>query len=325
MMKRLAPLAGLLFSATAGAVDVIESYDASIGENPEGVAVSPSGDVYVTLAGTGELRRLDRKDKAGEVLATFDVGGGFLLGMAFEGDDLYVVLGSFDSDTVGVWQVSEDGDSERVVAFSGSQFPNDVTFDGDGNMFVTESIGGAVYRVSATELAGFDGTAISPTLWVQDALLEGDVAVSPVPFPIGANGIVYDDENDRVLVANSQNPAIIEIEDDGGAAGAVSALASGEYLRGADGIVLDKRGDLYVVANFSSTVLQLDLDAGTSVTLADSDDGLIFPSTLAFGQYGPDKYTVFIANFGFGAGPDADVGLLQLEVDEKSEKNPAGT
>lgn len=328
MTKHLTPLAalaGLALPATASAIDVVERYDASIGENPEGVAVSPRGDVYVTLAGTGDLRRLDRQDKAGEVLASFDVGAGFLLGMAFGGDDLYVVLASFDGDTAGVWQVSEDGDTERVVAFAGTQFPNDITFDSDGNLFITESIGGAVYRVSGDALADYDGEPISPTLWVQDALLVGDVEVSPVPFPIGANGIVYDDEGGRVLVANSQNPAIIEIEDDGGEAGAVSSVVSGEFLRGADGIALDKSGDLYVVANFSSTVLQLDLSDGSATTLADADDGLVFPSTLAFGQHGPDKYSVFIANFGFGAGPDADVGLLQLEVSEKSEKNPAGT
>ena len=325
-MKNVIPAltALALWSPAALAIDTIESYDASIGENPEGVAVSPDGDVYVTLAGTGELRVIDRITKTGETLATFDVGFGFLLGMALDGDDLYVVLASFVSSTSGVWKVEADGSTARVVAFSGAQFPNDLTFDDDGNMFITESISGAVYRVTAAELASAGAGAITPTLWLQDALLVGDVEVSPGPFPIGANGIVYDDESDTVLVANSQVPAVIAIADDGGVAGDVSVVASGEYLRGADGLALDKDGAIYVVANFSSSVLRLAPDGSDYEILADGDDGLVFPSTLAFGQWGPDKHSVFIANFGFGAGPTAPTSLLQLDVDQKSEKNPAG-
>ena len=34
---------------------------------------------------------------------------------------------------------------------------------------------------------------------------------------------------------------------------------------------------------------------------------------------------MFIANFGFGAGPTAPVGVLQLDVGEESEDDPAGT
>jgi sugar lactone lactonase YvrE len=309
----------------AGEVEVIESYDAGLGQLPEGVAVSPRGDIYVTLAGTGELRKIDRQTKVGVTLAQFDIGFGFLLGMAFDGEVLYVVLGSFVDDTCGVWRVDEHGSSERVVAFPGTAFPNDLTFDSAGNMFVTESIGGAVYRVTAEELAADSGAPITPTLWIQDPLLVGDVEVSPVPFPIGANGIVYDDERGVVLVANSQNPAVVEIDDNGGQAGVLSVIASGEDLRGADGLALGKRGEVYVGANFNSTVVCIGRDDGSREILADADDGLVFPSTLAFGQWGPDKHALFIANFGFGAGPNAPVGVLRLEVEDKSEKHPAGT
>lgn len=64
---------------------------------------------------------------------------------------------------------------------------------------------------------------------------------------------------------------------------------------------------------------------GEATILADGDDGLVFPSTLAFGQRGADKHAVFVANFGFGAGPSAPVSVLRIEVGEESEKYPAGT
>lgn len=309
-------LSFLFATAPAADVEVVESYDASLGQLPEGVAVAPHGDIYVTLAGTGELRRIDHLTREGEVLTTFDIGGGFLLGMAFDGDDLYVVDASFDPATCGVYKVEPDGSKARVVAFSGSEFPNDLTFDTAGNMFITESIAGAVWRVPAG--------STTRELFAQDPLLQGDVDVSPVPFPIGANGIAYDDEAGTVLVANSQVPAIVEIEDHSGTAGAISVLSAGEGLRGADGLAIDKSGDVLVVANFSSTVQVVDRATGVPTVIADGDDGLVFPSTLAFGQFGPDKHSVFIANFGFGAGPAAPVGLLELDYGEKSEKHPAG-
>ena len=269
----------------------------------------------MTLAGTGEIRHLDRRTYAGQTLTTFPVGNGFLLGMAFDGDELYVALASFVAETSGVWHVAADGTAERVVAFTASEFPNDLTFDRAGNMYITESIAGAVWKVPA-------GSA-TRQLWVQDPLLYGDPAQSPVPFPIGANGIAYDDEDGSVLVANSQVPAIVRI-DDNGSAGAISVLAAGEHLRGADGITIDRNGDVIVVSNFNSKVLLLDGDTGAATTLADGSDGLVFPSTAAFGQYGNDKRSVFIANFGFGAGPSAPVSVLKLAVSEKSEKYPAG-
>lgn len=317
MKKLFLPLV-LLFSspALAAEVEVVESYDASAGELPEGVAVGPNGDIYVTLAGTGELRHLDRRTYAGETLTTFDVGAGFLLGMAFDDDRLHVVLGSFDGATAGVWRVYPDGSKVRVVPFGGDEFPNDLTFDTDGNMYVTESISGSVYKVPAG--------GGPRELWIQDPLLVGDVNYSPVPFPIGANGITYDDEEGVVLVANSQVPSVVEIEDNCGQAGAVSVLASGEHLRGADGLALDKHGDVIVVSNFNSAVLRLDRCSGAAETLADASDGLVFPSTAAFGRFGKDKKSLFVANFGFGAGPAAPVSLLKIEVGVKGESHPAG-
>ncbi|MCA9698451.1 MAG: hypothetical protein KC431_13055, partial [Myxococcales bacterium] len=84
--KILTPLTLIALTLTAagiGDVDVVESYDATLGQLPEGVAVAPDGDIYVTLAGSGELRRVDGKTYQGETVAQFDVGAGFLLGMAF--------------------------------------------------------------------------------------------------------------------------------------------------------------------------------------------------------------------------------------------------
>jgi sugar lactone lactonase YvrE len=304
----------LIAAAPHHGVEIIESYNAAIGELPEGVAVAPNGDLYVTLAGTGELRRIDAHTGVGESFAQLDVGGGFMLGMAFRGDDLYVALASFVPETSGIWRIYEDGSAARVVDIQG--FPNDLTFDKAGNMYVTESISGSIYKVAHN--------STTPQLWLQDSRFLGDINVSPVPFPIGINGITYDDNTNSVIIANSQVPAIIEIKDHCGQPGSVSIIAAGEHLRGADGVALDREGDIYVGSNFNSTLLEVDRRHGTTRLVADASDGLVFPSTVAFGRHGNDKKSVYVANFGFGAGDDAPVGVLRIYVGEKGEKFSAG-
>jgi hypothetical protein len=79
------------------------------------------------------------------------------------------------------------------------------------------------------------------------------------------------------------------------------------------------------VSNFNSTLSRVDRQSGQATVLADASDGLVFPATVAFGQRGGDKKAVFVTNFGFGAGVDAPVSLLRIEVGEKSEKYPAGS
>ncbi len=299
-----------------GSVEVVEAYDAALGQLPEGVAVAPKGqhkgDIFVTLAPTGELRRIDGKTYQGETFAQFDVGAGFLLGMAFDRDQLYVALASFVPETSGIWHVDEDGQIERVVALQG--FPNDLTFDAVGNMFITESISGSIFRVAAG--------STTPVLWLQDPLLAGDP--NGQPFPIGANGVAYDDKSKSLLVATFQGSSVVEIADEDGQAGAVSVFASGPQLAGADGVSIGASGDVYVVSNFNSTLSRLDRTSGEATIIADGDDGLVNPATVAFGQRGGDKRAVFVANFGFGAGPAAPVSVLRIEVGEKSEKIPAG-
>ena len=297
-------------------VRIIESYDASIGELPEGVAVKPNGpnkgDIYVTLAPTGELRRIDRKTYEGETFATFDVGSGFLLGMAFDRTELHVALASFDPATSGIWHVDDAGNTERIVDLQG--FPNDLTFDQDGNMFITESISGSIFRVAA-------GTN-DPVLWSQDPLLFGDPA--GMPFPIGANGLTYDDQRHCLIVSTFQSARVVEIEDNDGVAGVVSVQAEGPQNAGADGIALGTSGDVYKISNFNSTLSRNDRKTAELTHISDADDGQLAPATLAFGQTGKDKRAVFVTNFGFGAGPTAPVSVLRIQLPEKSDRVPAG-
>lgn len=307
-------LTAVVPSAVADGVGVktVFSLNPSLGQFPEGVAVDKKGNVFLTVAPTGALLRRDKKGNV-TTHAQFDTSGGFLLGMTVDKqDNVYVALGSFNPATEGVWKVTPGGAVSFVASIHG--FPNDITIDDAGeHLYVTESIGGAVYRV---ELATGDAE-----LWYQDALLVGDINVSPVPFPIGANGIAFD--GDSVIVANSQVPRLVRIPiDDDGLADDAAVILEDEVLDGADGIALDVHGDIYVAVNKQDLLVRVSGEGDFVEVLADADDGLDFPSTVAFGQGPAGKKNLYISNFALFSGPTGNAGLLVAKIDVPGKAIP---
>jgi len=277
--------------------------DPTVGENPEGVAVDKKGNVFASVAPTGELLKIDKKGNI-STLASFNPGAGFLLGMTTDGPgNVYVALGSFDENT-GVYRVTPSGDVSQVASMGAGTFPNDLVFDKSGNLYITESIAGAVYKLPK------DGDI---ELWFQDDLLFGDPEISPVPFPIGANGIAVD--GDSLLVSNSQQPRLVRIPVDcDGDPGDADVLVEDDLLLGADGIALDVHHDVYVAVNQQNLLLRVDADDGDIEILADAEDGLDFPATLAFGRGPAGKENLYITNFALFSGPTGSPGVLRMNV-----------
>jgi sugar lactone lactonase YvrE len=287
-----------------GEITQVLDHDPNIGENPEGVAVDKKGNVFVSVAPTGELLKIDPKGDV-STHASFNPGNGFLLGMTTDGPgNVYVALGSFDANT-GIYKVSPGGDVDKVAALGAGTFPNDLVRDKHGNLYVTESIGGAVYRIAK----GDD----EAELWFADDLLLGDINVSPVPFPIGVNGIALDRHS--LIVSNSQVPRLVRIPiDKSGDPGDPDVLVEDDLLFGADGIALDVHRDIYVAVNDQDLLLRVDGCDGDIEILADESDGLDFPATIAFGQGKAGKKNLYITNFALFSGPAGDPGILKADI-----------
>jgi sugar lactone lactonase YvrE len=189
---------------------------------------------------------------------------------------IYVAVASQD-DSAGVWMVPPDGTASQLVSISG--FPNDILFDAERDrMLVTESSGGVVYSV------GTDG---SRETWLDDDRLATE--------SFGANGITRGSDGTIYIAVTraGEMGRLIEVPvGQAGTAGAATTLLESEAIFGADGITAHN-GNIYVAANSQNQVVRVDPE-GETATIADADDGLVFPSDVLIE---PESDTLFICNF----------------------------
>ena len=310
LLLLLAAVVGLASPAGAAShVTTLLQFNPAAGELPEGIAIDHQQTVYLSFPFTGEIRAISR-DGVASTHATLPAGPGFgPLGIAIDPQgNLYVAVNTGSPATQGVHLVRQDGTTERLAGTSAIGFPNDVVLDPRGNVFVTDTALGAVWRVPRN-----GGAA---TLWLQHDLLEGDNS-GPLPVPLGANGIEF--RHGAVYVVNTELGRIVRIPiQPDGSAGTPETFASSAALVGADGMAFDVHGNLYVAVNGQSTLVRVSADGASVTTLATAADGLDFPAAVAFGTGGGERDTLFFINFAiselFGVPPGAGPALLSLDA-----------
>jgi sugar lactone lactonase YvrE len=274
-------------------VETVVSFDPAQGQFPEGIAADARGNLYVSLAPLGQIWKIEPDGEmtlfAGlvdPVTVPLALGA---LGLAIDRPgNIYVALASFDPATHGVWRISRDGTTrERLAGSEAIVLPNALAFDHQHNLYVTDSLLGAVWRIPRS------GTA---ELWLQDELLVGIPDLMPGGTPIGANGIAY--HHDTLLVTNTTTRTLlrIPIARDGSAGKTEFVRSFSQFL---DGITVDERGNLYLpllTADEQHTIVRL-TQSGELTTLATAADGLDFPVSLTFGKSHDTHHTLFITNF----------------------------
>lgn len=249
--------------------------------NPEGIAVDRAGNVFVSLfavgkpAGSpGEIVVLGHQ---GRVLREVTVPGSsnLLLGLDFHPTTQALLVIDF-----GAGRVLD------VDPVSGSSAPfmtlpagvtgaglNALTFDRAGNVYVSDSFNGIVWRTGP-----HGGVA---TAWVTSALL----TTTGVP-PFGANGLGFNRGESALFVANTGNDTVVRIPVTSGAPGAPEVFVNS--VNGADGLVLDEDDNIWVAANQADEIVVLDPTGRVIAKLGDfggidgrgAPVGLLFPASL---------------------------------------------
>jgi DNA-binding beta-propeller fold protein YncE len=271
---------------------------------PEGVAVDPArGDVFVGTFDFGpETNKLVRIGRNGRIEAVRDFAGTPLLGLGFAAGHVYVLNfgtsslerlpADFDAATpvetvAGFPSIGSPGSrtepnpdgSQDAVTFGSSGFPapNAMVFDRAGNLYVSDSFQGAIYRIAgATTCAA----PCAVETFSHDPLL----ASAGTP-PFGANGLALSPDERVLYVANTGDHRVLAVNL-GVQPPAIAPFSLS--LPGADGLLFEG-GSLWVAANQADQVVALD-GAGRPVARAGSFDGLrrdgaprglLFPASLA--------------------------------------------
>lgn len=226
-------------------------FTAPSGEDTECVAISSNGDVLTAEMYSGKIYRI-RPDGTATVIATLFPPGaypnllcvGVLLGRK---GDLYVLANTWDPVTHGVWRVHSNGTFELYAAIPpAGSFLNGMTFDDRGNLFVTDSTLGAIWKVSRNR---------EVQSWISSDVL---IWWGDPTGPFGANGIAYRDGMFYVAVTDagygllpdergSNYPVVTVPVLHDGSAGQPQVLLSDNLVLASDGLGLDRSGHLYVV------------------------------------------------------------------------------
>jgi hypothetical protein len=313
MVRRVIPtVAALLIAATPAAfaqVGTVAQFDPSLLETPESIAIDRDNNKYVSLALTGEIRKI-AADGSQSTYRTLPLGappltfcGSFfagLTGLTFdEHDNLYANLASCDPASRGIWKIPHDGQAAtRIGALSLQSLPNGIVHHRDF-VYAADSVIGAIWRVADT-----GGVA---QIWATGP----ELAQVPNGLP-GPNGLkLFEGE---LYVSNPSQGTVVAVRvQPDGTPGAIGTHASGIFC---DDFAFDVRGSLYCGTDPFNTVVRIAPD-GSMETILTADDGLDGPTALAFGrnQEGFDLYVTNAAFPFFQVPPPRLPSLLRLRLD----------
>ena len=255
---------------------------------PEGLEVGPHGNVYVTgfgftatgsATGRGQLTVFDAHGRLVRQVSVTP-SSPHLLGLRFHPHTGVLLVNDFGAGQVLAVD-PRTGAAQPFITLpalphSGGAGLNDITFDHAGNVYVSDSAQGIIWKAPPN-----GGVA---TAWIDDPLLR----TSGVPA-FGANGLRFNQEETALYVANTGNDTVLKIPVVGSNPGGPPAIFA-QAINGADGLLVDAHDNVWVAGNQSDDVVVLDPTGKAIARLGDfggavrhgSPVGLLFPASIRF-------------------------------------------
>lgn len=282
----------LFVSATAHGDSCHDTLDPvatfATGESPESIAIDRAGNAFISVGSTVRKRTPSGQEST---FATLPIAA-FALGVKVGPDGcVYNTSTSLDPSVAGafVWKTCTAGNTQLFATLDPSGGPNDLAFDDDRNLFVTDPFLGRVYKITPSG---------SPSVWLQHPLLDGNPSAPFLLFhAVGVDGIAFDDDKDNVYLGNLDYGRIVKVPiRHDGSAGAPGVVAQDARLTGIDGIAIDEDGTIFAAVNGQDHLVSVsrrgritDLFGGPPL------DG---PASVAFGTRG-DKKTLYVLSGAF--------------------------
>jgi DNA-binding beta-propeller fold protein YncE len=269
---------------------------------PEGITANPAnGDIIVGTFDFGpNTNALLRYDRDGNLVARKDMGGTPLLGLGFLQGKVYVlnmgaqkvqrIAAAFDAttpleDVADVPKVGAPGDrsvpnpdgSSDTIRFGSNSFaaPNAMDFDAAGNLYFSDSFQGAIFKVANVASC----TAPCPVIPLSHDPLLGTAGFPP----FGANGLAISADGLTMYIANTGDNRVLAMDMRNG-----KVTVFSESLHGADGLLFDNRGNLWVATNQADQLVALNgkgrpiakIGEFLGVRRDGSPAGFLFPASM---------------------------------------------
>jgi sugar lactone lactonase YvrE len=279
--------------------EIVASWPA--GHFAENLAVSETGDVFVSLHSHSRIERYQPQARA---LSTFAQMPAPVAGLAFDGAGVLWATGGQVGQPPGyVWRVQPDGTFDPWVEIPDAAFMNGCAVHGDGrSLLICESVTGRILRVE------LEKRSWQPWI-IDDRLRPAD------PQMPGANGIKLFGNQVYVSVTDSNRIYSLAVQPDG-SAGPLSPFA--DHLR-ADDFAFSTSGSMYIATHPAQTVMRLDPD-GKRATLAGPAEGAVGSTACAFGRTPEDRTALYVTTSGGIFAPYQGVlqeaKLLRLQAGE---------
>jgi sugar lactone lactonase YvrE len=224
---------------------------------PEGIDADAEGNVYVVTVGANKPNTSPGSlfvfDPNGKLLRTVHTEGTspWLLDLRFQPNTGKLLVVDYKNPKVFAIDPKTGATSVFMTVTGEHPGLDGLTYDADGNVYVTDAHQGMIWRV------GKEGGAA--TAWVTSPLLK---PTRPPPA-IGANGLAFNKEHTALFVANTAQDTIIKIPVSGsplepGTPEVFVNRAGG----GPDGIIIDEHDNLWIACNQSDEVMVVEPKQG---------------------------------------------------------------
>lgn len=289
------------------------------GNSPEGIAFDRRGNMYIsnTIGETNQVLKVNL-DGTYFVYATLP-GGGHARGLTTDFRlNVYVAFATSNPSTNGVYRIDRQGtvlrlrNSEKLIS------PNSLCFDWYGNLYATDSDGGAVWKY---------GKDRKFTKLIEDPLLAGGIVPGGPPFPLpGCNGIEFYPPN-KLYTANTAQNSICRITIGYfGIESTVELVKQDLLLFNVDGVAIDIHENIYTVSPASTLdalgvppippVVKTNPYTGLITPIVEEDSFFDTPTSIAFGKGWGNYTSVFVtnANLQYGQPTYAGPGVVKVSV-----------
>lgn len=224
--------------------------------HPEGITVDREGNVYVATVAVNKPASSEGTllvfDARGRHLRTVGIQGSsrLLLDIEFHPRTGRLLVADYKAGKVLSVDPKTGASSVFMTVTGKNPGLNGMTFDAAGNLYVTDSHQGIIWKVGPD---GGEGSA-----WVTSPLLKP----TRLPPGIGANGLAFNSGKTALFVANTANDIVVRVPLGPALEPGTPEVFVHRVGGGPDGLHIDEHDNLWIACNQSNELLVLEPTQG---------------------------------------------------------------